>query len=85
MRMAQVLPLTMILKTMILGRLLTPWHVLPKGPMVAEPDSVKLIRILQTGTEFVVVLKLGDDSDVMARTLTHSMRLNTTPMCVRQS
>ena len=36
--------------------------------MVAEPDSVKLIRILQTGTEFVVVLKLGDDSDVMART-----------------
>ena len=36
--------------------------------MVAEPDSVKLIRILETGTEFVVVLKLGDDSDVWART-----------------
>ena len=36
--------------------------------MVAEPDTVKLIRILPTETEFVVVLKLGDDTDVWART-----------------
>lgn len=41
---------------------------LPKGPMVAEPDAVKLIKVVESPTGHVVVLKLGDDSDVWART-----------------